>query len=206
MQYIAKTGSMPKDVADFIQKHKPRTWEDLTYNERESLRTQLSQEQNGLCCYCCQRLKPNAVTIEHLIPRDKDRSLQFDYSNLLLSCTEKNQCDKAKENRLIAMHPLHPDCDKSIKMTMNGQLLAQKHNDITGQAIKTLNLNNKDLIRHRDEMVRTIEQYLSIFKITNNIYELAKNLTYQEEFLSYVKNYPQYYEIQYILKKISQTP
>lgn len=197
---------MPPDVADFIQKRKPRTWEDLTYDERESLRTQLNQEQNGLCCYCCQRLKSNAVTIEHLIPRDKDRSLQFDYTNLLLSCTEKNQCDKAKENRLIAMHPLHPDCDDSIKMTMNGQLVAHKHNDITEQAIEILNLNNKDLIRHRDEMVRLIEQYATIFNITSNLYDLANNATYRQQFLSYVKDYPQYYEIEYILKKISQIP
>lgn len=95
------------------------------------LKEQMFADQGGICCYCGCRLKyptyPQYI-VEHVFPKEKDRTLAGEYENLLLSCkpTEDEEekrkaspkkmykkffhCDKAKESDVIAITPLQQDC------------------------------------------------------------------------------------------------
>ncbi len=91
--------------------------------EKSNLREALRNEQNGLCCYCCQKLDKDKdeskkrkdedgldfEPIEHFDDKNKHPCKTFNYDNLLLACRGNKQPEKyhftrndSKEN--IAQH------------------------------------------------------------------------------------------------------
>lgn len=97
-----------------------------------ALKDQMFYEQGGICCYCGRRLEyPNhpQYIVEHVKPKEADRTLAGEYKNLLLSCRpsdeeeklrkdapkrERNDffhCDRAKGSTMITYSPLQTDCD-----------------------------------------------------------------------------------------------
>lgn len=155
MQYIHKKLNMPENVQKWIDKTKPSTW-NLSQDNQDAyieLREQLRQEQNGLCCYCCEPLKAYA-TIEHVKCRDKYPKLTFSYENLLLSCQTLKQCDNAKGNQELPLTPLMIECDSEIKLNLAGEL--EGKTDRANQAINILNLNNRKLCDKRKRLIDII--------------------------------------------------
>lgn len=97
----------------------------------QGLKRRMFAEQGGICCYCGCRLEypthPQHI-IEHVFPKEKDRTLAGEYENLLLSCKptaeeERNRmaahkkvrknffhCDKAKGSKVISITPLQQNC------------------------------------------------------------------------------------------------
>lgn len=53
---------------------------------KDELQKALCRDQGGLCAYCGGRIVPENMKIEHFIPRSKERSLCFKWSNLLGVC------------------------------------------------------------------------------------------------------------------------
>lgn len=53
---------------------------------KADLESALYKEQHGLCCYCGIKLKANEQSIEHFLPKNKNKHLTFDYTNLMLCC------------------------------------------------------------------------------------------------------------------------
>ena len=205
MQKINKTGDMPEITAQWIKKNSKLNWNDLPFDEKEALREQLHDEQNGLCCYCCREISTKGVSVEHLQDKHQHRKLQFSYDNLLLSCASTKHCNIAKQSKAIKMHPLHPDCDDSIKMNpLSAKLIGNSHKEDAEESIEILKLNNNGLINHRADLTKLIQTYLQLFDICDNIYQLQINKTFKSSFLKIVKDYPQYFEIEYIVKKIIQ--
>ena len=97
------------------------------------LKHRMFADQGGICCYCgCKLQYPNhpQYIIEHVFPKEKDRTLAGEYENLLLFCRptaeeEKQRlaapkkdrkkffhCDKAKESSVLTITPLQEDCQK----------------------------------------------------------------------------------------------
>lgn len=206
MQKINKTGSMPDITAKWIKKNHKLNWNDLPFDEKEALREQLHAEQNGLCCYCCKTITAtlDTVSIEHLQDKHQHSKLQFDYENLLLSCISTKHCNQAKQSKTIKVDPLQTDCDDSIKMNpLSAQLIGDKNKEDAEETIEILNLNHRDLINRRTELLKLIQDYLKAFNICENIYQMKRNSDFKDSFLELVKNFPQYRELEYIVNKVT---
>ncbi len=207
MQKINKTGAMPEITAQWIKNNSKLNWNDLPFDEKQSLREKLHVEQKGLCCYCCRKVTThsNNVSVEHLQDKHQHRKLQFSYDNLLLSCLSTKHCNIAKQSRAIKMHPLHPDCDDSVKINpLSAKLIGSYHKEDTEKSIEVLKLNDNELVYHRTNLIKMVQTYLQAFNICNSIYEMQNNEVFKDSFLKLVKDYPQYCEIEYIVKKLSK--
>lgn len=53
---------------------------------KADLESALCKEQHGLCCYCGEKLEDGKQSIEHFLPKNKNKHLTFDYTNLMLCC------------------------------------------------------------------------------------------------------------------------
>lgn len=104
-----------------------------SFTSFKGLKDRMFADQGGICCYCGCKLEypthPQYI-VEHVFPKEKDRTLAGEYKNLLLSCrpTEEEKrerekapkreqkkffhCDKAKGSQVISITPLQPDCQK----------------------------------------------------------------------------------------------
>ncbi len=204
MQKINKKGVMPDITAKWIEKNNTLNWNDLPFDEKEALREQLHAEQNGLCCYCCKKIPINSASVEHLQDKHQHPKLQFEYENLLLSCTATKHCNQTKQSKSIRIHPLQPDCDNSIKMNpLSAQLVGYENKEDAEESIEILKLNNRELINHRNELLKTIQTYLPLFDVCDDIYQLQEDSTFKDSFLEVVKDFPQYRELEYIINKVS---
>lgn len=102
-----------------------------SFRSFNGLKERLFADQGGICCYCgCYLRYPThpQYVVEHVFPKEKDRTLAGEYENLLLSCrpTEEEErerikrpkreqryffhCDKAKKSEVISISPLQRDC------------------------------------------------------------------------------------------------
>ncbi len=202
MQKINKTGSLPQIMVDWIAKNTEANWQDFPYDEKQALREVLHAEQDGLCCYCCFPITTHhqKASIEHLADKHQNRSLQFAYQNLLLSCTATEHCNSAKKSQTIVIHPLHDDCDESIKMnSLSAKLIGKKHKTEAEQAIEILNLNHLELVHRRQNMIKMLEDYGIDIDAIQNDFEL-KELALDDD---YIKQSPLYHELKYIINKLT---
>lgn len=196
MQYIDKKLSMPTEVQNWIKKNNPKEWLDKNeYDIYVILREQLRQEQNELCCYCCQKLDKQA-RVEHIKSRDKYKKLSYDYDNLLLSCTTPKQCDSEKGNQDLPLTPLMQECDDELKINFAGELEAKT--DRAKQAIEILNLNNRKLCEKRRAKIDMIK-----FTFDPNSILMPPVKVLDKDTLNVIMISEHYYEFQYILKKLS---
>lgn len=204
MQKINKTGFMPDITAKWVKKHNTLNWNDLPFDEKEALREQLHAEQHGLCCYCCKKISTKSASVEHLQDKHQHRKLQFSYDNLLLSCVSNKHCNIAKQSKEIKVHPLHNDCDDSVKMNpLSAQLFGDKHKKDADESIDILKLNHNELINHRTDLIKLVQTYLPAFNICDDVYQLQEDSTFKDSFLELVKDFPQYRELEYIVNKLA---
>ncbi len=161
----------------------------------------MTDEQNGICCYCCQCLN-DFYHIEHIQPKHDYPKLTFDYHNLLISCGgqgNKNHCGDKKGTDKLPITPLMIECDNDLQLNLVGELVT--HNSDMQQSIAILNLNDRTLCNIRK---RKIDEFLSM--------SLAQGdevpLTIDKELLNYMledyKGTPTYYWYQYLINKISE--
>lgn len=209
MQYIDKKLAMPVEVEKWLAKNDKTQWNisQKFYDGYKTLREQLRLEQHGLCCYCCQALEEKA-TIEHLKSRDKYPKLIYEYENLLLSCQTPNQCDNAKGNQDLDLTPLMPECVEEIVLLSDGKLEGKAPR--AESAIETLNLNNDKISSNRKVKydiifllkadIPLIEGITDETTVSNQVQ--TDQLLDEQLKLAYGET-PEYYEFQYILKKIT---
>lgn len=136
------------------------------------LKNRMFADQGGICCYCgCKLQYPNhpQYIIEHVFPKEKDRTLAGEYENLLLSCRptaeeEKQRmavskkerkkffhCDKAKESSVLMITPLQEVCQKYFLYDEFGGVVGRDEN--AQNDIKTLNLNCEWLNKRREAAI-----------------------------------------------------
>lgn len=139
------------------------------------LKAHMYAEQGGICCYCGQRLVyPNhpyqaQYIVEHVYPKEKDRTIAGEYKNLLLSChptdeeeaarlkVSKSQrkkffhCDKSKEAEMLTYTPLQPDCSQHFEYDEFGVVKGTDRN--AEKDIEILNLNCEWLKKRREAAI-----------------------------------------------------
>lgn len=136
-----------------------------SFDSFHALKQQMYDDQGGICCYCGKKLEyPNhpllaQYIVEHVKPKEADRTLAGEYKNLLLSCRptdeeeqlrkdaprkEKNaffHCDKAKGSMPITYSPLQTDCGTHFCYDEFGDVNVANSNDAAAvQDLITLNL------------------------------------------------------------------
>ena len=100
----------------------------------------LLEEQGYICCYCGCRIDSingNVAVAEHLLPiSGGGRNKLASYDNLLISCngdrrwtaentpygSDRLHCDAKKEDQILTITPLTPDCDKQFLYTIDGHV------------------------------------------------------------------------------------
>lgn len=133
-----------------------------------ALRNRMVEEQGAICCYCGRRLEyPNhpQYIVEHVYPKEADRTIAGEYKNLLLSCrpsdeeenerkkTKKSEqkkffhCDKSKSSQKIKYSPLMEDCADYFVYDEFGNV--EGTDDDAQKDIEILNLKCDWLKRHR---------------------------------------------------------
>ncbi len=143
-----------------------------SFGSFERLKDRMFSDQGGICCYCGCRLQypthPQYI-VEHVFPKEKDRTLAGEYENLLLSCrptaAEENSrkaapkkernlffhCDKSKGSSVIPITPLQEDCQIHFIYDEFGGI--QGDNEDAQKDIDILNLNCEWLQKRRNAAI-----------------------------------------------------
>ena len=97
MRYIDKSNPLVA-FDNYILEVQPKSWSKVSDSKKLDLQNHLYEEQNGLCCYCEEQLKPKGFTdnknlthpthIDHIRAKGNPiyTHLTFEQRNLVLSC------------------------------------------------------------------------------------------------------------------------
>lgn len=154
----------------------PAVYEQVgSFKSFPGLKSQMYKDQGGICCYCGQRLVfPNhpQYIVEHVKPKESDRTLAGEYKNLLLSCRPTDEeeeqrknapkkvrndffhCDKSKGSAPITYSPLQQDCETRFVYDEFGEIEVADKEDANAKAdLDTLNLKCKWLKTRREAAI-----------------------------------------------------
>jgi uncharacterized protein (TIGR02646 family) len=119
MRYIDKS-NLDQVFEKYAKQSRPTSWDNSSKSKRKGLAQHLYSEQECMCAYCQDNLpqpvggNKNEVDIshiDHILPKSKYPELEFEQSNLVLSCkgyayksqlrlTEKGRISKVDEHGL----------------------------------------------------------------------------------------------------------
>lgn len=129
---------------------------ELDTEVKDDIRTNLLDEQGHICCYCMQRIKSNAMKIEHYQSRSSFPELQLEFKNMLASCegqilTSQGfilHCDSAKGEKELEFINLHEKSKihilKDLKYRGGGEI-ESSNEQIQHEIDEILNLNLEQL-------------------------------------------------------------
>lgn len=142
----------------------PNQWYKKLHEEPQTasaLRISLSEEQYYLCAYCCCQISGhNSDTMnEHVEARARAPQKALDYTNIVASCKNRNQCDSAHGSKDLPLTPLMPECETEFTFHINGRIRGLTERART--TIQSLNLgntekNNRALIAKRKQIIDSI--------------------------------------------------
>ena len=91
--------------------------------DRTKVRVQLENLQDDLCAYCENSLENNAH-IDHFEPKSRNRSLTFEWENLIVSCSHNDSCGNKKANNFQTywINPYLIDPSGMFKFYSDGQI------------------------------------------------------------------------------------
>lgn len=165
----------------------------------------LAEEQGFICCYCGRRISGGDDSqIEHIHAKGTPvyEEMQLDYETNLLACCDGGKsaretdsirkedlyCEARKDNIILPINPLNPDCEKKFIFAEDGEVLGvSKDAEVT---IKILNLNSP--------VIKTMRKYAidnyELFPVTDWTAEIkrlhTKNTNGQyEEFCFVLESY-----------------
>jgi uncharacterized protein (TIGR02646 family) len=153
-----------------LLEHRKKTHANYdNYSEKDDLRESLVKEQGYICCYCMQRISPNAenMKIEHHQPQKKYPHKQLDYQNLLASCKGNDggpkhlprHCDTSKGEQEITINPADKsrNCEALIKYKSNGVIYSEDPT-INKELNQILNLNTPTLVINRKAIIDQVKK------------------------------------------------
>jgi len=149
-------GMEPQSLTRWKRSNSALRYKDLPREESRSIRTSCISEQHGLCAYCCQRITVESAHNEHLEAQDRAPSRTLDFSNIVASCQNPNQCGHGRGTQALPLTPLMDECETELKFYLTGRVTGQTER--ARLAIEALNLghtdqSNRGLIGRRKAMV-----------------------------------------------------
>ena len=129
------------------------------YGDKDGLRAALCAEQGHICCYCMQRIRPDAdhMKIEHWHCRDDYQNEQLVYRNLLAACNgnegqprSKQHCDTRKGDSVLSRNPADPNHNIETVIYYLGDGRIQSSEPRFDRELNNiLNLNDAFLVNNR---------------------------------------------------------
>ncbi len=148
----------PSTLTNASQNYSGTTSQDIAWKnfDKNEVRRELRQAQNGLCVYCEVALS-SSTRIDHFKPKKLDYRLTFDWDNLTLSCDEIGSCDNKKcsnfENYWV--NPYITDPNGMFEFFANGQIKGTSTN--AQKIIKDFGLDCPNLESKRRNMFTTLQ-------------------------------------------------
>ena len=152
MRIIIKGNEPPSLTA-----HRKTPYSDYdNYSDKEALRSALSTEQRGLCCYCMGRIrskpirsKPAKMKIEHWQCQAQFPEKQLNYRNLLGACLggegqpkKRQHCDTRKANQDLRWNPAEPNHHVATRLSYERDgTISSDDPEFNCQLNEVLNLN-----------------------------------------------------------------
>ncbi|MGP0012869.1 retron system putative HNH endonuclease [Pseudomonas sp.] len=115
---------------------------DLSPEERRAIRSACLAEQYGLCAYCCQSITLDDSHNEHVEAQDRAPNRTLDFSNIVASCQQPDQCGRGRGPRPLALTPLMEECETELKFYLSG--LVEGRTERAKACVETLNLGHTD--------------------------------------------------------------
>lgn len=140
------------------------------YQDKDTLRQSLVEEQRGLCCYCQSRIRPDATSmkIEHWQCQKHYAERQLDYGNLLGACLggkgrpgHEQHCDTRKGNAelCVCLVDLAHPVERKVKFLGNGEIVSDD-GAINAALNDVLNLNWSRLVQNRRAVLDAFKERL----------------------------------------------
>jgi uncharacterized protein (TIGR02646 family) len=139
---------------------------NLGARERLRLKSDLMEEQGGVCCYCGRRITLQDSHIEHFRPQSRYGRLTLEYGNLRASCIRETEagtplhCGHAKKDHFdedLCISPGDAECEKYFVFTLNGDVVpADKNDRRAAYMIRLLKLDDGSLRLQRREALRAV--------------------------------------------------
>jgi len=157
MRYIPK-GPEPRSLLTYrLTPH--ATYAGLPQDVKEALRERLVREQGFLCCYCMQRIEPEAegMKIEHWASQSNPSThhRELEWKNLLGACKggecspqRQQHCDTHKGDTPITLNPTEEGCERFVHFLGDGTIRSDD-SAINEDLDRTLNLNQARLKNNR---------------------------------------------------------
>ena len=147
------------------------------------LRQILTEEQHGLCGYCCRKITQDKAHIEHMKCQEFHPQDSLSYENLIASCDTKTTCGRYKGNNdTPTVRPTDTDCESQFSYNLyTGEIIG--HTPKAEAAIDVLNLNQYSLREARYAAFRTalcysqelVDMYLAEWPSFMNILKYARS-------------------------------
>lgn len=191
MKFIVKKDN-PRYLTRWIRDNLDSNWDDLHGTEvKRDLRSDLFDEQDGLCCYCEKKLDEK-YHIEHFRSRARCSKLKFDYQNLLISCdgSGENHCGHKKDKYFLEklVSPLDPDCEERFTCEANGDLCGVDPDAVETVSLLNLNYNKLSILRrgffdilinlgdaNEDEICGLIDGWIEVYGLNSFFRYVAKS-------------------------------
>lgn len=170
-------GEPPQEFRDWLSLEcdswKP-TFRALERPTKNALSARLGTEQEDQCVYCGRRLSLDSEArdqwhIEHFRPRSRYPDLEVEYTNLFLSCGDRENdgsltdtCGRAKKDWFDTknhVNPIEAGCAGRFKYLGNGKVRGRDQAATT--MVERLNLNNDRLRVMRRRVISAIEEDLA---------------------------------------------
>jgi len=185
---------------EFKRKNNAHSYKDDCddYELRKNLRKSIFIEQNGQCFYCEKEIKDennvDKVHLDHIKQRNHYKELECNYHNIVLSCNGDGEkyCAKFKDKNGLWDDTKYIKLDTEkpsdfFRYISNGkikakQYLSEEKREKIVNTIDYLNLNHKDLIGARKNILLALSSYeeqglnkQEIFKYFNEFENLFKS-------------------------------
>ena len=162
MRRISKTpGVEPELLTKWKQRNPQGIYKDLSEVDRQVIREACVEEQYYLCAYCCQAIsgKNRDTMNEHVEARRIAPHRSLDFTNIVASCTNPNQCDAAHSSQPLPLTPFMPECETDLVFKLSGRVVGRTQQAV--ETIRVLNLgdterNNRSLIEKRKQLVHSM--------------------------------------------------
>ncbi len=182
---------VPLDIfSQYVQKNKPKKWEDLEGELKSEIRTNiLFYEQDCLCGYSEIPLEEENTSshIDHFVKREHDQNKIFDWNNFIVSTIDEDFGGKYKDNRYKIkkeeysqiFNPVIDDMSNYIEYLSNGKIIPKSniencYKEKVEKTVKVFNLNFESLKIRRKNLLHSMHNCLN---------QLTK-----EEFQQYFQN------------------
>jgi uncharacterized protein (TIGR02646 family) len=184
----------PLFYTNFIRNNNPENWDGCNEIKAELREYILKEEQKFQCAYCEGKISSDNTKSHidhykrkagHLFPE-----LQFDYSNLLVSCNKHYHCAGSKDEIVkkrddydTIINPVTDEPTNYFIYLLTGEIYPTDSDpDKAERTIEVFNLKHHSLIYRRREIALSVSAYKESLGIEEVINELGEF----ESFIRYV--------------------